>query len=158
MAQLLSEDEEIKTSIELVVLKEKNLKEKKSPSWLPYELVLTSGQQRLIFKKDHNNGTGDYVFAATPINELKIMIEGIESFLKNDDKKLFSFEPAEPSFELIIERTHKGYSVTVWADSGNVISDHYSWDSFGVRFFTNEKNIKLFIEELKNTLCPQEKT
>ena len=153
MAILLSEDEEIKTSIELIVLP--------SSSWLPYKLVLTSGNQKLVFAKDSDKGTGDYVFATTPVDELKVMIERIESFLKDidgdgdSDKKLFSFEPAEPSFELIIEKTYKGYSVTCWVDSGNVISDHYSWDAFGVRFFTTKEKIKLFIDKLK---CQDEVT
>lgn len=146
MARLSSEDEQIKTSFDLIILKDK-IKKKPAISWVPYELILQSHDKKLIYKKD-NVGTGDYVFAVTPINEIENLSIGIKNFLKNQNKNLFSFEPMEPSFELILERSHKGYSATLWVDAGNVVSDHYTWDGFGLRFFTSKKNINSFTNEL----------
>ena len=36
-----------------------------------------------------------------------------------------------------------------WMDSGNVVSDHYTWDGFGLRFFTSEEKIISFVRELE---------
>ena len=148
MAKLISEDEEIKSSLELIFLKDK-IENKVAISWIPYKIVLVSGEKKLTYELDQKNkGAGDYVLALKPINEIENLINGIKNFLKNKESKMFSFEPNETSFELIIERSHKGYSATCWADAGNVISDHYTWDGFGVRFFTTEEKINSFVEQL----------
>ena len=148
MAKLVSEDEEIKSSLELIFLKDK-IQNKVAISWIPYKIIFQSGEKELTYKLDlKNNGAGDYVLALKPINEIENLINGIKSYLEDKEAKIFLFEPNEPSFELIIEKSHKGYSVTCWADAGNVISNHYSWDGFGLRFFTTEKNIISFVEEL----------
>ncbi len=148
MAKLISEDEEIKSSLELIFLKDK-IKNKVAISWIPYKIILISGEKNLIYElESKNKGAGDYVLALKPINEIENLINGINNFLKNKESKMFSFEPNETSFELILERSHKGYSVVCWVDAGNVISNHYSWDGFGVRFFTTEENLLSFVEEL----------
>ena len=148
MARLASEDEQIKTSFELVLLKEK-FESKHDISWISYRLILQSANKKLVYEKEKDDtGAGDYVLALTPVNEIKKMSLEIEKFLSSEDKEIYSFEPLEPSFELIIERSHKGFSVTVWVDGGNVISDHSTWDGLGVRFFTTEEKIKQFLEEL----------
>lgn len=148
MAKLISEDEEIKSSLELLFLKDK-IKNKIAISWIPYKIILTSGEKSLIYELElKNKGAGDYVLALKPVNEIENLTCGIKKFLRDKKSTMFSFEPNEPSFELIIERSHKGYSVTCWADAGNVISNHYSWDGFGVRFFTMEENILSFTKEL----------
>ena len=148
MARLISEDEEIKSSLEIIFLKDQ-IKNKVAISWIPYKIILESGEKKLIYELDpKNKGAGDYVLALKPINEIENLVEGIKSFLDDKESKMFSFEPNETSFELIIERSHKGYSAICWADAGNVISNHYTWDGFGVRFFTTEKNILSFVEDL----------
>ncbi len=148
MAKLISEDEEIKSSLELIFLKDE-IKNKVAISWIPYKIVLQSGEKKIIYELEpKNKGAGDYVLALRPINEIENLIEGIKNYLKSKESKLFSFEPNEPSFELVIEKSHKGYSVICWADAGNVISSHYTWDGFGLRFFTTEKKILSFVEEL----------
>ena len=148
MALLISEDEIIKTSFEINFLKDKC--ETKLPiSWIPYKLILQSAEKNLIFETPTaNRGSGDYVIALKPVNEIENCIKGIKNFLTIETKMIYSFEPLEPSFELILERSHKGYSVTCWVDAGNVISDHYSWDGFGLRFFTTEEKINSFVSEL----------
>ena len=143
MAKLLSEDEEIKSRLEIFFLKEKS----KDTAWLPYKISLESGDKKLNFEKT-SRGTGDYLFAVTPVNEIENLTVGIDNLIKSKENKTFFFEPAEPSFELIIEKSFKGYSVTCWADAGNVISDHYTWDGFGIRFFTTKEKLKYFVEEL----------
>ena len=148
MAKLISEDEEIKSSLEQILLKDK-IENKIAISWIPYKIIFQSGEKKLTYELDSKNkGAGDYVFALKPINEIENLINGIKDFLKDKESKMFSFEPNETSFELIIEKSHKGYSVICWADAGNVISDHYTWDGFGLRFFTTEKNINSFVQEL----------
>ena len=148
MAKLISEDEEIKSSLELIFLKDK-IQDKVAISWIPYKIILVSGEKKLTYELDlKNKGAGDYVLALKPINEIENLIGGINNLLKDKENKMFSFEPNETSFELIIERSHKGYSVICWVDAGNVISNHYTWDGFGLRFFTAEENIISFVKEL----------
>ncbi|OGI19134.1 MAG: hypothetical protein A3B68_08050 [Candidatus Melainabacteria bacterium RIFCSPHIGHO2_02_FULL_34_12] len=148
MAKLLSEDSQVKTYIEIMFLKDK-LENKAAFSWIAYKLVLNSADRELVFETEKTNkGAGDYVLSLRPVNEIENLINGIKSFLTDTNKELYSFEGLEPSFEFVFERSHKGYSATCWVDAGNVISDHYTWDGFGLRFFTTEKNIKSFVNEL----------
>ena len=117
MAKLISEDEEIKSSLEIVFLKDE-IKNKVAISWIPYKIILQSGEKKLTYELDlKNKGAGDYVFALKPINEIENLINGIGNFLKDKEAKMFSFEPNETSFELIVERLHKGYSVICWVDA-----------------------------------------
>ncbi|MBI2996160.1 MAG: hypothetical protein HYY52_05575 [Candidatus Melainabacteria bacterium] len=141
MAKLVSEDEEIKSSLELIFLKDK--------TEIPYKIILQSAEKKLIYElSQENKGAGDYVLALKPINEIENLINGIKNFLNDKETKMFAFEPIEPSFEFILERAHKGYSAMCWIDAGNVISNHYTWDGLGIRFFTTEKNLLSFVEEL----------
>lgn len=164
MARLISEDEQVKSSIELVLLKDQ-IQYKPNISWIPYEIILNSGNKKLLYKKEKgNNGSGDYVFSLKPVNEVENMLSGIESFLISENKTLFSFEPIEPSFELSIEKSFRGFSISCWLDAGNVISDHYTWDGFGIRFFTNKDKIFSFVQNLKKEereimeICQEEPT
>ncbi len=148
MATLLSEDENVKSKFQLIFEKDQ-VENKEAISWIPYKIILQSGEKELIYsRKKNNTGAGDYVLALTPINEIDNLIEGIKNFINSKNSTMFSFEAVEPSFELIFERAHRGYSLTCWIDAGNVISDHYTWDGFGIRFFTSENNINLFVEQL----------
>ena len=59
MAKLISEDEEIKSSLELLFLKDK-IKNKIAISWIPYKIILTSGEKSLIYELElKNKGAGD---------------------------------------------------------------------------------------------------
>ena len=149
MAILFSEDEQVKTSLELVLLKNK-LEDKGVISWIPYKLILRSDVKELVYEKENiNQGDGDYVLSLKPIHEIENLIGGIKDFMGKEDKQMFSFEAIEPSFELILERGHKGFSVICWVDAGNVVSNHYTWDGFGVRFFTSLEKINSFVQELE---------
>lgn len=148
MAKLLSEDNQVKTSIEIILLKDQ-MQNKPSISWIPYELILCSADKEVVYKKENGSkGAGDYVLALEPINEVKNLITGIKKFLDSKTSNMFSFEAIEPSFELLLERSFKGYSVTCWIDAGNVISNHSTWDGLGIRFFTSEENLLSFLGEL----------
>ena len=149
MAILHSEDKSLKSRFEIKILREQ-IKNKPEISWIPYELFLVSGEKEMIYKKNpDDNGAGDYVLALAPSNEILSISEALKNFLKNPESNSYSFEPLEPSFEIIFERSHKGFSFTCWVDSGNVITDHYTWDGFGIRFFTTEENLSNFISQLE---------
>ena len=149
MARLCSEDEQIKSSIELLLLKEKK-QIKNQDIWVPYNLIIESGNKKVIYKKeDDNYNNGDFVFSLVPSNEIEKLVNEISNFLIQEEGSSYSFEPLEPSFELEVEKSHKGYSVYIWVDAGNVASEHYTWDGLGIRFFTTEEKIHCFIEELK---------
>ncbi len=154
MALLLSEDENVLSSFEFNFLRE-HIKKKPELCWIPYQLNLKSGCNSLSFKSLPENlkiqSAGDYVLAIEPVNEIEKLIQGINEVLKNE-RNLFSFEPLEPSFELIVEKSHNGFSINIWVDSGNVISNHYSWDGFGIRFFTTEENLIKFVAQLNAEL------
>ena len=150
MAKLICEDDQVKTGFEIIFLKDK-FEKRTAISWVPYKIILESSDKKLVYERENNNqGAGDYVLSLEPINEIENMINGINRFLESKTKNIFSFEPIEPSFELIIEKAVKGLSVTCWIDSGNVNSDHYAWDGFGLRFFTTTDKIKMFVSELED--------
>lgn len=148
MAKLVSEDNEVRSTFELLLLKDKyNLKE--NISWVSYKLILESNSKKITYEKEKDeHGAGDYVFALTPINEIDKLLDGIRNLLEDETQKSFLFEPLEPSFELVIERSFKGFSAYVWVDAGNVTSDHYTWDGIGIRFFTTQDKIEQFLSEL----------
>lgn len=87
---------------------------------------------------------GKFAFSISPHNELKNFKQQLSDFLNSTHEK-FRFEPYDPSFELIIERTQEtdDFKVYFWVDAGNTSGLEYSWDSLGLRFITN-------ISELKN--------
>lgn len=152
MAILTSEDETIKSFVEIKLLHD-SLKNKSEFSWIPYSLKLLSADVNLQYESPaKNKGAGDYVFALKPINELEELLKGLKNFLLNPELKNYFFEPVEPSFEITFERSYRGFSVYFWIDAGNVISDHYSWDGFGLRFFTSEEKIKSFTKELSKEM------
>ncbi|MBI1858718.1 MAG: hypothetical protein HYR97_06380 [Candidatus Melainabacteria bacterium] len=147
MAILFSEDEIVKSSFEIVLL-DTNIKIQERNSWVPYKLILKSADKKLEYTKSQT-GTGDFVFALSPKDEILELTNSMSELLSVTSKTKYSFEPLEPSFELEIEKSHKGYSIYIWVDAGNVVSDHYTWDGLGIRFFTTEEKIQCFIEELK---------
>lgn len=152
MARLTSEDEQIKSGVELLLLKEKQYI-KDAETWIPYNLSIESGSKNIVYRKENDNyANGDFVFSLTPVNEIQKLIDGISCFLDQEKSNNYFFEPFEPSFEIMIEKSFKGYSVVCWVDAGNVISDHCTWDGIGVRFFTTKEKIQVFINELRDEM------
>lgn len=149
MAILHSEDKSLKSRFEIKILKDQ-IKNKPEISWIPYELFLVSGEKDITYKKNpDDNGAGDYVFSLVPANEIFNLSQAIKKFISDTEMPSYSFEPLEPSFEVVLERSHKGFSFTCWVDAGNVITDHYTWDGFGIRFFTTEENLSNFVKSLE---------
>lgn len=149
MANLYSEDDEVKTIFKLSLLSSE-FKRKENISWIGYEVNLISANNTLNFKKKKIEDIyGDYVFSIEPVNEIQKFVHEVNQFILDPEKNIYSFEPLEPSIEINFEKSHKGISAYIWVDSGNVISKHYSWDGFGLRFFTTEIKIKNFLEDLE---------
>lgn len=150
MPKLISEDQNIISSLEFKFLKDQ-IQYRPEFCWIPYEINLVSANKMISYSSDHKD-LGDYVLSLKPVNEVELLINGINDFLNDENKKMFSYEGLEPSFEIVFEKSHAGISSTIWVDAGNVISDHYSWDGFGLRFFTSKEKINIFVTELKNEM------
>lgn len=143
MAKLRSEDE-LETSFEI------NLKQIVNQTWLDYEIAFNFESERKLFESRTEDPTiGQFVFSVEPENRLKLMLDQIESFLNDESKNDMVFEPADPSFELIMRRAHGGYQVYLWVDCGNTKQLHYTWDARGIRLITSEDKIRAFVKELQ---------
>ncbi|HBN07893.1 MAG TPA: hypothetical protein DD435_04325 [Cyanobacteria bacterium UBA8530] len=114
--------------------------------WLSYRLELSSGGKELLLE-DRPDEIGRCWLSLEPFDEVKRLIEGLESFLKGG--KNFSFEPQEPNFELLLSREELGFSVYCFIDSGNALHDHATWDGLGLRMFSNREHLEAFLAELK---------
>lgn len=127
--------------------------------WLSYELVFNIGKEERVFRSIDKVETtftgvpgkvGQFAFSLKPKNELETLVSLIEKFLSNDEQKTMSFEPADPSFELNIERTHGDeFKVYIWIDAGNTKQLEYTWDAQGLRFFATKEKLESFVSELK---------
>ena len=143
MAKLSSEDQELKSSFEI------NLKDRINDEWLNYEIVFKVGEEIYKFKSIEDNVVGQFVFALKPKDRLEMFIQYLEKFIVNPEQKELIFEPADPSFELILKRAHGGIQAYLWVDNGNTTQLRYTWDARGLRFLTNEIKLKSFLAELK---------
>lgn len=90
-----------------------------------------------------------YILFRSPVDEVKQLVESL-SLLVDNRKDSVMFEPSEPSFDLTITRQDQyGLKVQIFIDEGNVESGISRWDALGIRFFTQEDKLALFINELK---------
>jgi hypothetical protein len=90
-----------------------------------------------------------YVLCRKPQDEINHLTKQLKDLIDGKKNRVL-FEPAEPSFELAIEVSAGSYRVECFIDAGNVETGIYRWDALGVRFFTDQKRIANFIEELEN--------
>ena len=130
----------------------------KDSEWQDYELVLNIGAEARSFRSiDREELTqtgvmgrvGKFAFSLQPKNELKTLVKLIKNFLDDEKQKVLKFEPADPSFELNLEKGHAGeYKVYIWVDAGNTKHLEYTWDAQGLRFYTTKENILSFIDGL----------
>jgi hypothetical protein len=129
-------------------------------SWLNYEIIFHIGQETYKFSsKDRKAITalgtigeiGKFALSIAPYNELEAFTKGVQSFLESELQN-YRFEPADPSFELILERTIDANEIKVycWIDAGNTQQLVYTWDGLGVRFVTSRASIEDFIRLLAN--------
>ncbi len=147
-----------------------------SQTWQNYELILyVNGKARRFYNQAvdvkqeivqlvelNDNSAGRFRFNLSERNEISTLQKQLEAFIDNPSKQELFFEPADPSFELRIERTRHSdganqvlnlseeeYKVYLWVDAGNSTRLMYSWDAEGLRFLTNKTAINGFIEALK---------
>ncbi|PWU03036.1 MAG: hypothetical protein C5B53_00990 [Candidatus Melainabacteria bacterium] len=145
MAQLKSEDPDTQSSFELSDHGAK--REEKKQVWQAVVVRLVSGRHR-VSTADAQRGD-ECLICRVPQDEIAKLL-----YLLNEmrQKRLdsFSFEPAEPFFELSLERSpDHGLKVEAWLDAGNAESGIYTWDAMGVRFHTTEDNLASFIADLE---------
>lgn len=128
-------------------------------NWQSFELLFLVGEEKRTFKsidKEELTHTGvmgkvgKFALALKPLNEINALIKMIEDFLANEKLSKINFEPADPSFEFILERAKLGqFKAYIWVDAGNTKQLEYTWDAQGLRFFTTKEHIESFISELK---------
>jgi hypothetical protein len=150
MAKLVSEDQESVSSLEIVAGPIRDLQGQK---WQQFSLTLESGDYKFILGNirtgEPNHHCAACVVCRKPLDELAHLIDALQELADFDRDKLM-FEPAEPSFELIVTRAGiTGVKVSVWIDAGNAKTGVYRWDSAGIRFYTTQANLCDFLKELK---------
>ncbi len=150
MAILKSEDEEYKSFLSLVPARQSgdHLLEKDKQWWQGYSMVLGNGHLNMNFGGKNEDG---YLFCRKPeeMDEIKKLCLSIQNFL-DEKHQTFEFEPAEPCFELKLERVENfGVKVHIFVDDGNAKTEISRWDAFGLRFFTTDSHLSAFINELK---------
>jgi hypothetical protein len=169
MATLKSEDPDFESSITITPGKMLEIEalstvsgHKENQQWQLIDLKVASGKRSLTFDSDPNQDVESftaaveslakiahsYVLCRKPSDEAKHLVKMLGEIVVGSRAKLL-FEPAEPSFELSITSVGGGLRVELFVDAGNVETSIYRWDSLGIRFFTTNKNLQAFIDELK---------
>lgn len=175
MATLKSDDSEYSSTLVLnpgtrLTIKPKTIGNKLMPNeqtWQYFSLNLVNGPRTLSFttppdsfahmefENEIQNAVADiqavahaYLLCRSPQDEVGKLIEKIESLLKGEKAQLL-FEPAEPSFDLTMNKVGGGFRVECFVDAGNVETGIYRFDALGIRFFTTEALLEDFIKELK---------
>ncbi len=140
MAALFSEDKELASSLKIEACGAPGVQPAApDESWQRVSLALRSGKRSLDEL---------CLVCRQPEDELRKLVE-LAGDLAERRRETILFEPAEPSFELVLERTREGgIKVEAWIDAGNADTGFYRWDAAGIRFFTTEAELRLFIEAL----------
>lgn len=147
MAELQSEEENCPSSLKIFALDLKALPGEGSEKqqWQNVRFELTSGKRVLQTVENE-----DSVLCRTPTDEVLLLAQHIEQILEKQSDQL-RFEPSEPSFEILIERTRRGgIKVEVWLDAGNGTTAIFTWDAAGVRFYTTDEKLRAFLDQLKS--------
>lgn len=114
---------------------------------LNYSIKWRSGERILEFT------SSNYVLFLHPKNELLRLAEGIKNFLDSEQKKTYRFEPAEPCFELTLEKYSESSLIKIylWLDNGNFAeSAYYTWDALGFRLCCERQELELFAEGIRS--------
>jgi len=132
-------------------------------SWQNYRLIFHNGEKKYVFESIKKTaktflGTegeiGKFALSIAPYNELEVFHKSLYKFLDKDSLS-FNFEPADPSFEINIEKLPlfsgepQSYKCYVWIDAGNSSQLEYTWDAMGLRFLTGKAEIEEFLAGLK---------
>jgi len=154
MAILISEETQFRSYLDLRPRGEHEIDGQET--WQKYRLEAAHGATILVIP--HENLKDDACMACTlcrhPTDEPRKLSDLLSGLLAGRYES-FSFEPLEPSFQLDVERQQSnevgdvdGFRVTLWLNPANVETAIFSWDSIGLRFFTSEKNLKRFTQDL----------
>jgi hypothetical protein len=146
MAKLLSEDREIITSVELLnsAAKVKYGEE----VWQPLLINLVSGQRS--FSNVKPEILQECLLCRSPRDEIDDLLKLLTDLLATRTDRIL-FEPAEPFFELMIERSGRhGLKVETWMDAGDAHTGIYTWDAAGIRFQTTSANLEQFLEAIRS--------
>jgi hypothetical protein len=146
MAKLLSEDLEIISSLELLNGGEKV--KYVEEVWEPVVVNLASGQR--LFSNVKPELLRECLLCRSPRDEIVDLLAMLSDLLASRTDRLL-FEPQEPFFELMIERSGKhGLKVETWMDAGDAHTGIYTWDAAGIRFQTTSANLERFIQAIQS--------
>jgi len=153
-----------KNPVTQVALEIEFLEQKKEQNqvWQYYQINFFNGKEIYQFKSQNKEtisavGTvaeiGKFAFALEPFNEIKSLSNSLEQYLKSQKQSL-RFEPADPSFELIIEPlaiigNEHNHKVYFWVDAGNTKELEYTWDSIGIRFICSNQALIDMLDQLQ---------
>src|SRR5271170_371609 len=148
MATLYSEDNEVVSCLELAASEPRQ--DSEVECWQPIALKLISGKRSVCLGNNTESPDQEVcLLCRSPDDEVRRLFN-LLSDLVEDRRQKIMFEPAEPSFEVIMEKTSdKGIAVEIWVDSGNSSTGFYRWDAMGARFFTNAQNLRQFMDGLQ---------
>lgn len=114
-------------------------------TWAYVALALVSGGNRLATVDG-----ADYVLCRRPTDEVAKLADLLDQLVSKKHNRIL-FEPSEPSFEIVLERTARGgIKVEAWLDAGNATTAIYTWDAAGIRFYTTEVHVVSFTRELRS--------
>ncbi|MEB3299972.1 MAG: hypothetical protein VKO21_10875 [Candidatus Sericytochromatia bacterium] len=114
-------------------------------TWLPYVLALRAGERELSLSDPAGGRVeGRCWLGLSPRDELALLVEGVGDLLAGKRHR-WAFEPQEPNFAIDFEAVSEGYVVHVWLDAGNQLTDHFTWDAVGIRFFTTAQVLERFL-------------
>jgi|GEM_PF-3808153 len=104
---------------------------------------------------------GRFRFNLKPHNELERLSKQILDFIANPKRSELFFEPADPSFELHIQRSshslaanqvlntfEEEFKVYLWIDGGNSTKLEYTWDAEGMRLMVTAEALRSFANTL----------
>lgn len=118
---------------------------------------VSCGQRKIESAPADKNGKEEliedgYLLFRKPRDEVKLLIRQLEA-LRDRESEVVIFEPAEPSFDLKILRPdndEEGLKVFLFVDESSVETGISRWDAIGIRYFTDDEKLTLFINELKS--------
>ena len=120
--------------------------------WDPVAISLVSGARLLTNKRP--DLLKECLLCRSPRDEIAELVLQLRSLLKQKSNRVL-FEPSEPFFELLVERsTTHGLKVEAWLDAGNAETGVYTWDAAGIRFHTNTANLERFLREIEAEFRP----
>ena len=147
MASLISEDLE---SVSYLSISAGRVQDLSGQKWQGFALTACSGGCELTLGIADPAEAAASVLCRQPKDEVARLIAHLEELIAGERERVL-FEPAEPSFELELDRGKDGgFKVHAWLDAGNAKSGIYRWDAAGIRFFTTQAHLAAFVKQLKH--------